>query len=627
VKIKLITILTSTILFCLVFYIFKSSLGYDFVWDDREVIVNNIHIRTLGLNSIFWAFTNFLGGHYQPLTWLSFIIDYHFWGLESYGYRLTNILIHSFNAILLMLIILSVLRLLNKAYENYFVLITSSIVGAFIFSLHPLRVESVVWVTERRDVYSAFFLLISFLAYFHYRFYELTNLSNKIFKINLYTISFCSFFLSLLCKAWAITFPIVLILVDIAILLPRKLSIGFIVDSVKSKLSFFILSFLFVLIGIYAANTSGAMISWDKLTLTDRILQASHGFNMYLLHTLFPSDLSPLYLLGKTNFYDIKFYTHFIVFISIFLSAFLIRNKYHWPLYIFLIYLVIIFPVLGFSQSGPQIMADRYSYIALMPFSIVISCLTFKGLKLIMNQGKYEHKVILICSISFVFAIIVYALINKTSRQILIWENEETLWSQAINIDKFNYRAFSNRADYRLKRQKYYKAIEDYTSVLELVADNAYALNGRASARIYLGDLTGAIEDLNSALVMAPNNIDILLNRGVANHNLGNTDLAGNDFQEIIKNFPNHVKANFYMGMSCFSENKFKKAITFFSIVNNINAGHMDSVYYRGLSYLYIENYLHAKNDFEYIMSNVSKDTILYANAKKQLNLINMPDK
>jgi protein O-mannosyl-transferase len=627
VKTRLITVLTSTILFCVAFFIFKSSLGYDFVWDDREIIVNNLHIRTFGFNSIFWAFTNTLGGHYQPLTWLSFIMNYHIWGLESYGYRLTNILIHSSNTVLLMLVIYSILKLFFKTSANYFILITSSVVGALIFSLHPLRVESVVWITERRDVFSAFFLLISFLAYFNYRFHTETVRYENSFNKKLYIISFCSFFLSLLCKAWGITFPVVLVLIDMAILHTKRLSIEFLLDSIRSKIPFIVLSVLFAFVGIYAANKSGAMVSWEELTLTDRILQASYGFNMYLLHTLFPLNLSPLYLLGKTNFYDIKFYAHFLIFITIFVSAFLIRNKYHWPLYFFTIYLVIILPVLGFSQSGPQIMADRYSYIALMPFSIVISCITLRGLKLIVNQEKYENKIILTCSFLAVLAIIIWALINNTSRQILIWENEETLWSHAIIIDRFNYRALSNRADYRLKKKWYNKSFEDYSLILELDEHNAYALNGRASAKIYMGDLNGAIEDLNSALVIVPNNVDVLLNRGVANHNLGKAEMARSDFQKIIKDYPKHVKANFYLGISYFSENEFKKAILLFTKANNTDKDHIDSIYYRGLSNLYIENYLQAKKDFEYIMSYSHNGTILYKNAEQQLKLFNIPDK
>jgi tetratricopeptide (TPR) repeat protein len=624
VKTKSITVLSSAILFCLAFYIFKSSLGYDFVWDDREIIVNNEHIRSFSFNSILWAFTNTLGGHYQPLTWLSFIMNYRISGLESYGYRLTNILLHSINAALLMLVIYSILRLFNKLSSNNLNLIISSVVGASIFALHPLRVESVVWVTERRDVFSAFFLLISFLAYLHFRFHKEVVASNNTFKKKLYIISFCSFFMSLLCKAWAITFPAVLVLVDMAILNSTKPAAGLMINSIRSKIPFIVISFLFALVGVFAANTSGAMVSWEKLTLIDRILQASYGFNMYLLHTLYPSNLSPLYLLGKTNFHDIKFYAHFFVFISIFVSAYLIRNKYHWPLYFLLIYLVIILPVLGFSQSGPQIMADRYAYIALMPLYFVLSYITLKGLKLSFKQEK-NKKIMLLFSILLVYVIILCALVNSTKRQILIWENEEALWSHAINIDSLNYRALSNRADYRIKKKWYSKAIEDYSLVLELDANNAYALNGRATARIYMGDLNGAIEDLNSALVKAPNNIDVLLNRGVAYNNLGNVDMARNDFQSIIKAYPDHEKVNYYLGISYFSSNEFNKAIKLFTKVNLANPEHIDAIYYRGLSYLNIENQPQAIKDFEYVLSKLHNEAILYKNAEQQLELLNVP--
>jgi protein O-mannosyl-transferase len=620
---RLITILSNTILFGLVFYIFKSSLGYDFVWDDREVIVNNLNIRTLDFNSIIWAFTNTLGGHYQPLTWSSFIIDFNIWGLESYGFRLTNILIHSFNAVLLMLVINKVIKLFYRLPEDNYGLIISSIFGALIFALHPLRVESVVWITERRDLLSALFILVSFLSYINYRFNTENNKSTVQNKTKLYVISFCSCFLSLLCKAWAISFPVVLVLVDILVFHPKKLSFEIVLDSIKTKAPFIFLSIIFVIIGVSAASNSGAMVSWDKLTFVDRILQASYGSNMYLLHTLYPSGLSPLYLLGKTNFYDIKFYIHLVFFMTMFITAFLIRNKYNWPIYILLIYLVIIFPVLGFSQSGPQIMADRYSYIATMPFYIIVSFVIFRGFKLVLNQKKYVNNIVLLCSILVVFLIIIYALITNTKKQILIWENEETLWTHAINIDSFNYRAISNRADYRLKKKKYNKSIEDYSLVLELDKENAYALNGRASAKIYLGDLNGAIEDLNEALDLAPGNIDVLLNRGVAFHNLGKAELARNDFLEIINNYPEYVKAIFYLAISYFSENEFEKAIILFTKVINIDQQYIESIYYRGLANLYIGNHIKAKNDFESVMSVSHTDTELHKSAEQQLNLLN----
>ena len=609
----------------MVFVIFKSSLGYDFVWDDREIIVNNAHIKSFNYENLLWAITTTFSGNYLPITWLSFIVDYHIWGLESYGFRLPNIFLHGVNSILLMLAVYSFLGYCNRTSTNHFLLIISSAVGALVFSLHPLRIESVVWVTERKDVLSAFFLLISFLAYFHYRFRADTGVHGNSFK-KFYIVSFCFYFLSLLCKAWAITFPVVLILLDMAILHPTKLSITFLRESIKQKLPFIITSALFAVIAAYAQNTAGAMISWEKLTLADRVLQASYGFNMYLVHTLFPANLSPLYLLGKTNFYTVKFYIHFVIFIAIFVFTFLIRNKYHWPLYFFLIYFVIISPVLGFSQSGAQIMADRYTYIALMPLSFVIGWITLQAVEFISRREKVEKKIALTCAISAAYIIMLFALANSTSKHILIWNNEETLWSHAINIDRLNYQALNNRADYRKGKKLYKKSFDDYTSVLEIDPENAYALNGRATTRIYTGDLNGAVEDLNAALDILPTYVDALLNRGIAYHNLGNAKFARDDFRSVIKYVPEHIQAHYYLGISYFTSNEFNKAITEFTNVNHANPDNIDSVYFRGLSYLYSKDYENAKKDFEYIMSTAHKDAILYMNAEQQLNLMNTPD-
>jgi protein O-mannosyl-transferase len=623
VRDRLITIFFSTIVFSLVFYIFKSSLGYDFVWDDREIIVNNVHIRSFSYDNLIWIFTTTFGGNYLPLTWLSFIMDYHVWGLESYGYRLVNIIVHGINSILLMLVTSSFLRLIYRTSANHILIIFSSVVGVLIYALHPLRIESVVWITERKDVLSAFFILISFLAYMNFRFQAAAAITNNSLK-RLYAISLCCFFMSLLCKAWAITFPAVLILLDMSTVHSSKLSMNKILESIKQKVPYIIIAALFALIAIFGQNTAGAMITWEKLTLVDRVLQSSYGFNMYLLHTLFPSDLSPLYLLGKTNFYDVKFFAHFLVFLAMFIFTFLIRKKTQWPLYFILIYFVIISPVLGFTQSGAQIMADRYTYIALMPFSIVISCITLRVIELISGLEKYEISVA--CSIFTAYVFMMSVLVGSTSKQILIWKNEESLWSHAIEIDGLNYQALNNRADYRARKKLYAKSFEDYTLVIEIDAKNAYALNGRAATRIHTGDLKGAVNDLNAALNMLPTYVDALLNRGVAYHNIGDVELARNDFMKIIELLPEHIKANYYLGIGYFSSNEFRKAIILFTNVNKANPTHIDSIYYRGLSYLYTEEYVQAKKDFEHVMINTHKSTALYKNAEQQLDLLNGTD-
>jgi len=126
-------------------------------------------------------------------------------------------------------------------------------------------------------------------------------------------------------------------------------------------------------------------------------------------------------------------------------------------------------------------------------------------------------------------------------------------------------------------------------------------------------------------LLKAPNNIEVLLNRGVANNNLGNVDMAKNDFQAIIKDYPEHEKANYYLGISYFSLNEFNMAIKLLTKVNLANPGHIDSIYYRGLSHLNIGNQPQAKKDFEYVLLKLHNDAILYKNAEQQLKLLNVP--
>lgn len=620
---KLLFYIVSAFIFCITFFVYSGSLGFDYVSDDRINVLTNFYIRGFTLDNILWAFSSALGGHYQPFTWLSYMFDYSVWGLNSYGYRLGNIVLHCINAILFMCLVCLILIRFYSHIISVKKIMFASLIGTLFFSLHPLRVESVVWVTERRDVLSTFFLLISFIFYFHYKY---STVKKTIFttRNNAYYFSFFFFLFSLLSKAWAITFPIVLVLVDLALDLkyPKKLTTRTVFNEVKDKIPFLICSVIFVSIGIFSAGSSGAMISWEKLTVLDRLLQATYGFNTYLLHTLYPVDLSPLYLLGDTNFLSTKYLVHFIVFLSIFITSFAFSKKFPWPLYLFLIYFVIISPVLGFAQSGPQMMADRYTYIALMPFSFALSWLVLNVLIKCDGQERKKNTLYLYGAMSIAALFIMSALINFTLKQIKIWENEEALWSHAYQLDKTNYMAINNRADYKSRERKYIESIQDYTLSLSLNSSDSYALNGRAASRIYIGDLDDALDDLNTALDILPTYVDAILNRGVVYNNQGEIELAKNDFEKVVELEPGNQKGNLYLGIACFLQGEFNKAIELFTKVYYLNSEYIDAIYYRGLSHAGLNNIHEAKNDFEYILNKSNQELTIYKNAENQLRLL-----
>jgi len=619
---KITFIIASATIFCVTVLIYSGALDYDYVSDDRVNIVKNYHIHGISLENILWSFNNALGGHYQPFTWLSYMLDYEIWGQHRYGYRQTNIVLHSINAILLMSVIYIVLSKLYSPIANCKIIILASSIGALFFSLHPLRVESVVWLTERRDVLSSFFLLVSFISYFNYS-YRKEVTAESLFKKHGYYISFTFFLFSLLSKAWAITYPAVLVIINIALEQPKKrLTVDNFINYIKDKIPFIICSAIFIAIGIVSAGSSGAMISWEKLTIMDRVLQATYGFNVYLLHTIYPIELSPLYLLGNTHFLSFKYILNFIIFISIFIMMVCYRKKLPGVGYLFLIYLIIISPVLGFAQSGPQMLADRYTYIALMPFSFALSWMVLKIILAAFNQN-YKKLMFYSGSLLLIFFLVFSFLVGITIKQIKIWENEGTLWTHAIKVDPENILAINNRADYKSRKGMYEASIEDYSKALSLNDSDAYALNGRAASKIYLGNLDGALSDLNTALGILPTYVDAILNRGVVYNNQGKVGLAKNDFEKVVELEPGNLKGNFYLGIACFLKGELHKAIELFTKVYYLNSEYIDAIYYRGLSYAGLNNINDAKNDFEYILNKSNQELTIYKNVANQLRLLN----
>jgi len=193
------------------FVVFSPALRNGFVnWDDLETLVENENFRGLSLSHLRWMFTTFHLGHYQPLSWLTFSLDYLLWGMNAFGYHLTNILFHSANAVLFYFL---TLRLLAVAAPTSKITLLKLGAGfsALLFAIHPLRVESVAWATERRDVLSAFFLLLTVLCYLKAASSEMNHKGARPWMI----MSTALYVLSLLAKATGMTLPLVLLLLDV----------------------------------------------------------------------------------------------------------------------------------------------------------------------------------------------------------------------------------------------------------------------------------------------------------------------------------------------------------------------------------------------------------------------------
>ena len=278
------------VIICLVSVsVYLPALQNDFVnWDDDDYVYNNPRINDPLSDFMMWAFSTSRTGYWHPLTWLSLRADYAFWGMNPKGYHLTSVLLHGLNALLVVLLAGSLfLKELHSKMGP--VLFGASVVGA-LFALHPFHVESVAWISERKNVFYAFFWLLCLLAYTGY---ALSARGRR--KVLLFLLCFMSFALSIACKPMAVTLPFVLLILDFYPLKRLDLKSRFIKVAILEKLPFFLLSGIVTFVTIIMQKKEGAMATIEHLSLWKRFVGAIKGLGFYLAKTVWPVNLLPFY--------------------------------------------------------------------------------------------------------------------------------------------------------------------------------------------------------------------------------------------------------------------------------------------------------------------------------------------
>jgi hypothetical protein len=327
---KLASYLIPGLVAVITFVVFSPALRNGFVnWDDFETIVENQNFRGFTWSHLRWMFTTFHLGHYQPLSWLTFSLDYRLWGMDAFGYHLTNILLHSANAVLFYFVTLRLLAI-AAPISSAVVLMLAAGFSALLFAIHPLRVESVAWATERRDVLSAFFLLLTVLSYL-----KAVDLANNTSGRRWIAVSAVLYVLSLLAKASGITLPLVLLVLDVYPL--RRLGGGagrwFGVDARRvwlEKLPFFIAAAAAGAVALTAQQKAGALVTTETHDLAGRVAQGLYGVTFYIVKTLEPTDLAPLYEIPpELHLFHWRVIFAAVVFLLISLGFFLARHR--WP--------------------------------------------------------------------------------------------------------------------------------------------------------------------------------------------------------------------------------------------------------------------------------------------------------
>jgi tetratricopeptide (TPR) repeat protein len=403
--------------------------GFVNFWDDRATIIDNPMIRGLDAPHLRALFTTFLNGHYQPLSLLSLALDRRIWGDNPAGYHLTGALLHALNAALFCILIGRLLALSPRATGTVRWRPLAAAFGALVFSLHPLRVESVAWATERRDVLSGLFFLLAVLAYL-----PRAGCKARAFPWT----ALCWMAAGLLCKSILVTLPAVLLALDVFPL--RRISLTGPTPAAGGnagagwrpvlieKTPFLLLALPFMVIAHRAQQTSGAMSGSLWRGWHERFFLSVDALVFYVQKTLLPVNLSPLYALRPQGPDPLRVSVCIVLLLGAALWAWRMRGRHLWPLVAGFAYLALASPILGVFQSGPQRAADRYTYLALLPAAVLAAAGLEHALLRAVSRGGRTFWLAGALSLLVTMA-------GLTLRQISVWHDPAALWSRVLEIE------------------------------------------------------------------------------------------------------------------------------------------------------------------------------------------------
>ncbi len=511
-----------------VYLAFLPALGCDFTnWDDPPNFINNPHYRGLSPAHLKWMFTTFLLGHYQPLSWITLGADYLIWGMNPLGYHLTNLTIHAVGVGLFFEVLRTLFRLtpsLAEIAESW--RDKGAFVGALLFGVHPLRVESVAWITERRDVLCGVFFLLSVLMYLRMHEKSSRGLSSG----KAYGLSILFFGLSLFSKALGIALPAVLLILDFWPL--RRFVPGRRWACLLRKGPYLLVALLDGILMMFAMRHIVAVQEFRQYDLSERALQAGYGLCFYVGKSFLPIGLAPIYPIEMSSGPTRLAYGASLA-VAVGVTILLIVRRKQWPALSagWFSYALLVSPVLGLVVTGRQVTADRYTYLACLPLAAILG-----GAFTRISPARFAQ-------VGAAAAGVLLALGILTFRQTGIWRNGRTLWEQQVRLFP-NYAEGNYFRGMALKDEKDLAgALRDFDRTLQLDPKFHRAYYVRGVLKIDLGDSSGALADLNEFLRYDPSSEHALYHRGLAHLTLGHDSAAYSDFTLSLTLDPTRVEA------------------------------------------------------------------------------------
>ncbi|MGD0573648.1 MAG: tetratricopeptide repeat protein [Sedimentisphaerales bacterium] len=553
--------------------VFRQVHNFAFVnYDDTDYVYENPHVLNgLTGDGIIWAFTTNHTANWHPLTWLSLMLDCQLFGANPGWMHLVNLLLHIANTLLLF----ALLRKMTGA------LWPSAFVAAA-FAIHPMHVESVAWIAERKDVLSTLFLLLTLAAYVSY------VKRRSLFR---YMLTVLLFALGLLVKPMLVTLPILLLLLDYWPLerirglrtedrerktegVFQKLSAG---QLIAEKIPFIALSLVSSVITFLVQLRGSAVAHIDALSLKARIANAFISYTRYTGKLFWPQNLAVFYPFDADSFafWQVVMCVLLLLVISIFVICFG-RNQKYLPVGWFW-FVATLVPVIGFVQVGQQALADRYTYLPYTGLFIMIAW----GLPELLSKSKWPQKKI---GIGLSMVIVLTTLGICTHQQVSYWNNSFTLFSHAIEVTQNNYIAYNNLGVAYNSVGRYQDAIEAYKQTIRIKPDHETYFNlGVACGK--LGRQQDEVEAYKQAIRIKPDYALAYINLGDAYNNLGRYQDAIETYKRVIIIKPDYAEAYFNLGVAYGELGHQQDEIEAYKQAIRIKPDYAEAYYNLGVSY------------------------------------------
>jgi Flp pilus assembly protein TadD len=538
------------------FGVFLPALWADFVeWDDEFNFLGNPHYRGLGWRQLVWMVTTAWSGHWAPLTWLTLSLDWTLWGMNPAGYHLTSLVIHAANAAVFFLV---AARLLGRAIPGVrdSVIRGGATVAALVFAIHPLRAESVVWVTERRDVLSGLFYLLTVLAYLRAAGEPPSGRRRWL------ALSVTTFVLAMLSKAIVMSLPFVLLVLDVYPLrrLPNRwteLRAARIRPLLLEKVPYLVVALVGALTAVVVAVDLKGVAEYP---LWARPAVFGYNLTFYLGKTLVPYDLSPLYELpDRWDPWDPRLGLGVLV--SAIVTVGLMIGRRRWPagLAVWSVYVVTLAPVGGLAvHGGPQIAADRYTYLACLGLALLAGGAMCRFL-----SASHLSAVVRSAGTAGAVAGLV-GLAALGWQQSGVWRNSITLWEHAVAVDPQCARCQRGLGASRHAAGISAAAVDPLRRAIALRPNLPEFHADLGQILLWLGRAGEAAPHLERASVAFPANPDLRARLGTALVQTGRLDEGRRQLETVLRHRPEHVEALTMMGFALAESGRADEAVAFF---------------------------------------------------------------